>query len=106
MVPAFRRSSSRDEHSVSKESSPNNANLSEKGGFKDTFRLRRRYKVPLAAAALQFPLGHRAVCSVIPGAKSPAEMEANMENLKVEIPDELWTDLVDRGLLPKDAKTP
>ena len=46
------------------------------------------------------------MCSVIPGAKSPAEMEANMENLKVEIPDELWTDLVDRGLLPKDAKTP
>ena len=32
-----------------------------------------RYQIPLPAAALQFPLGHEAVSTVIPGARSTAE---------------------------------
>ena len=69
-------------------------------------KLCAKYRVPLAAAALQFPLGHRAVASVIPGAKSPEEMAMNMEHLKVEIPDAFWDDLLAAGLLPRDTKTP
>jgi len=36
-----------------------------------------RHSVPLKAAALQFPLGHPAVVSVIPGCRSVAEAEEN-----------------------------
>jgi D-threo-aldose 1-dehydrogenase len=36
--------------------------------------------VPLAAAALQFPLGHPAVASVIPGAIHPDQVLQNVSN--------------------------
>src|ERR1700731_1228698 len=38
-----------------------------------------RHQVPLAAAALQFPLSHPAVVAIIPGPRSVAEFEANLE---------------------------
>jgi D-threo-aldose 1-dehydrogenase len=37
-----------------------------------------RHGVALAAAALQFPLGHPAVASVVTGMRSVAEVEANL----------------------------
>ena len=57
--------------------------------------------VPLIAAALQYPLRHPAVACVIPGAKSEAELASNVELMNVAIPDQLWRDLQDRGLIPK-----
>src|SRR4029079_10374128 len=36
-----------------------------------------RHGVPLAAAALQFPLGHPSVAAVIPGARNAAQVERN-----------------------------
>ena len=39
----------------------------------------RRYGVPLAALALQFPLRHPAVTTVLVGARSPGEVEADLE---------------------------
>ncbi len=65
-----------------------------------------RHGVPLAAAAIQFPLGHCKVASIIPGAVSPAEIERNLATMKVEIPTELWADLRDEGLLRGDAPVP
>jgi D-threo-aldose 1-dehydrogenase len=59
--------------------------------------------VPLAAAALQFPLLHPAVVSVIPGGRSPDEVARNAALLDVPIPDALWSDLKMQGLLRKDA---
>ena len=53
-----------------------------------------------SAAALQYPLRHPAVCSVIPGGKSPAEVASNVALLNVEIPDALWLELEREGLLP------
>jgi D-threo-aldose 1-dehydrogenase len=49
-----------------------------------------RYDVPLAAAALQFPLRHRAVASIVVGARSPQEIEADSELLALPVPEELW----------------
>jgi len=66
----------------------------------------RSHSVPLPAAALQFPLTHAAVASVIPGAKAPAEVEANMKLLQQPIPATLWRDLKSEGLLRQDAPTP
>ena len=52
-----------------------------------------RFGVPLAAAAMQFPLRHPAVAVVLPGARSAAEVDADLDYLDVEIPDELWAEL-------------
>ena len=45
-----------------------------------------RHNVPLKAAALQFPLHHRCVASVIPGTRSPAELAENLRMLHAPIP--------------------
>jgi len=65
-----------------------------------------RHGVPLAAAALQFPLGHPAVASVIPGASSPAQLVRNVETFAHPIPADLWAELKREGLLREDAPVP
>lgn len=64
------------------------------------------HNVPLAAAALQFPLAHPAVCAIIPGPRSAAEFAANVHLLQTQLPAGLWTDLRTAGLLHPDAPTP
>ncbi len=49
--------------------------------------------VPLAAAALRFPLRHPAVTSVVVGARSAREVAENTAHAATEIPDELWAEL-------------
>ena len=62
--------------------------------------------VALEAAALQFPLGHRAVVSVVTGMRSPAEVRANIDLFERPIPAALWDDLRERGLLAPNAPCP
>ena len=57
------------------------------------------YKVPIKAAAIQFPLTHPAVCSVLCGARSEAELVENCEMFQYPVPDELWSELQSVGLL-------
>ncbi|WP_309084607.1 aldo/keto reductase [Chelativorans sp.] len=64
------------------------------------------YDVPLAAAALQFPLGHPAVASVVAGAVSAVEVERNRVLMHHPVPLDFWLDLKSRGLLHPDAPTP
>jgi D-threo-aldose 1-dehydrogenase len=66
----------------------------------------REFAVPLQAAALQFPLGHPAVVSIIPGARTPAEVEDNFRFVGHPIPAEFWTDLRKQRLLPEEAPVP
>ena len=54
-----------------------------------------RYRVPLAAAALQFPLGHAAVSDVVVGVRTPSEVDENVNAFGLEIPDSLWRALRD-----------
>ena len=65
-----------------------------------------RHGVPLAAAALQFPLAHPQVASVIPGLDSPRHIERTLKLLRTTIPDELWRDLKNQDLLRADAPVP
>jgi len=65
-----------------------------------------RYSVPLRAAALQFPLAHPAVASVIPGCRSVTEVEENCRLIKYPIPESFWDELRERKLLPKEAPVP
>jgi D-threo-aldose 1-dehydrogenase len=65
-----------------------------------------RHGVPLTAAALQFPLAHPAVASVLLGVRSVAELEQNLELSRLPIPGDLWPELKSEGLLPQEAPTP
>lgn len=66
----------------------------------------RRHGVSLKAAAIQFPLGHPAVVSVLSGARSAAELEENVAAFREELPAALWDDLRAEGLLAADVPTP
>lgn len=65
-----------------------------------------RHAVPLAAAALQFPLAHPVVASVIPGARSAAEITANIAHMAHPIPAAFWSELKSAGLIRADAPVP
>ena len=65
-----------------------------------------RHDVPLAAAAMQFPLAHPIVASIIPGALAPEHVTTNAGLLKHPIPPDLWSELKGEGLLREDAPTP
>ena len=65
-----------------------------------------RYQVPLKAAALQFILAHPAIASVIPGARSMAEVEENIRMVEFPIPADLWAALKQQGLIAAAAPTP
>lgn len=56
------------------------------------------HHVDIRAAALQYPLRHGAVASVIPGSRSMEELESNLELIEASIPDGLWSDLESEGL--------
>jgi D-threo-aldose 1-dehydrogenase len=66
----------------------------------------KSHGVPMAAAALQFPLAHPIVASVIPGAISPEQVRQNVANVRHPIPASLWSDLQREGLLLARAPTP
>ena len=65
-----------------------------------------RHGVPIAAAAIQFPLGHAQVASIVPGAASAAEVERNVALMDTPVPAALWAELKAEGLLAVAAPTP
>jgi len=65
-----------------------------------------RHNVPLAAAALQFPLAHALVASVIPGLDSPERVSQTVALYRHKIPAALWQDLRRENLLRPDAPIP
>ncbi len=68
-------------------------------------RLCASHGVPLAAAALQFPLLHPAIASVVVGHERAAEVVRNVALASHAIPDALWQDMKAQGLLPVEAPT-
>jgi D-threo-aldose 1-dehydrogenase len=66
----------------------------------------QEYGVSLPAAALQFPLAHPAVVSVIPGAARPSEIMQNVAALAASIPEAFWAALKSKGLIDPAAPTP
>jgi D-threo-aldose 1-dehydrogenase len=65
-----------------------------------------RHRVPLAAAALQFPLAHPAVITVLPGMSSAAEVVAAVHWMSIPIPAACWQELRAQRLLSADAPIP
>ena len=65
-----------------------------------------RHGVSLQAAALQFPLHNPVVASIIPGARSIAEVQANLAFLQQPIPADLWAELKAERLIDAASPTP
>jgi D-threo-aldose 1-dehydrogenase len=65
-----------------------------------------QYGVTLAAAALQFPLAHPVVQSVIPGIGDPRRVHQTQRLMEQFIPPAFWAQLVSDGLLDADAPVP
>jgi D-threo-aldose 1-dehydrogenase len=59
----------------------------------DLRKLCERWETPLAAAALQFPLRHPAVVSVLVGCRSADEVAEDARLFSLELPDGLWSEL-------------
>ncbi len=66
----------------------------------------RAHDVPLRAAALQFPLAHPAVTTLLLGARSPAELADALEMLTAPIPPKFWRSLQVAGLLDRACPLP
>lgn len=58
-----------------------------------------RYGVTLPEAAVQFPLRHPAVVSVVLGARDGSEAADGLQRYAADIPDELWEELATSGSL-------
>ena len=65
-----------------------------------------RNGVSLPGAAIVFPLAHPAVVSVCLGARSPEQVERNVDLYHRPIPARLWGELESEGLLRHDTPTP
>jgi D-threo-aldose 1-dehydrogenase len=65
-----------------------------------------RHDVPLRAAAMQFPLAHRTVRSVLSGPISADEARESLRAYDFAIPAALWEDLRAEGLIAYGAPTP
>ena len=59
----------------------------------------------LVDAAFRFPLLHPACVSVIPGGQGVDEMDSNLKAAAADIPDALWSELKDAGLMRPDCPT-
>ena len=64
------------------------------------------FSVPLAAAALQFPLANDIITSVIPGPRNAGELQQILDWFNLPIPADFWAALKSRDLLAADIPVP
>lgn len=64
------------------------------------------HQVDVGALALQFPLAHPAVATVVAGMRSAEEATAAARRLRTQVPDAAWRDLHAAGLLAPWTPTP
>jgi D-threo-aldose 1-dehydrogenase len=62
-------------------------------------KLCAEHHVPLNALALQFAWTHPAIDMLIVGARTPEEIQSNIQALKIPIPGTLWTQLEALGII-------
>ena len=66
----------------------------------------KEFDTPIGAVALQFPLAHKAICNILPGPKSPAELSGILDWWNVKVPEALWDALADRKLAAPGTPLP
>lgn len=65
-----------------------------------------RHGTSLPTVALAFPLAHPSVTSVCVGSRSPQQIEGNIHSYRSAVPDAVWTELKEEGLLRPDSPVP
>lgn len=65
-----------------------------------------RHGTSLKAAAIQFPLAHPAVVSLVAGVRKVAHLDDYPAMMRTRIDPDLWVELRSEGLIPPDAPTP
>ncbi|MDY0980894.1 MULTISPECIES: aldo/keto reductase [Stenotrophomonas] len=65
-----------------------------------------RHGVDLRTVALQFADAPEVVSAVIPGARTPGQVQANVASMSVAIPPALWAELKQAKLIADDAPVP
>ena len=65
-----------------------------------------RHGVDLRTVALQFADAPAVVSAVIPGARTPEQVQANVASMSVAIPPTLWAELKQAKLIADDAPVP
>lgn len=61
------------------------------------------FGVTVPQAAVQFALRHPAVASVVVGARTAGHVDDALSRYRHPVPDDYWTALIDRGILPPDV---
>ncbi len=57
--------------------------------------------VPLIAAAVQFPMRHPAVTSIVTGPRNVSELQTYVDGFDFPIPESVWVDLENSGLVER-----
>jgi D-threo-aldose 1-dehydrogenase len=65
-----------------------------------------RHGVPLRAAAMQFPMAHPAVISLVSGVRSTVHLDEYPDLLRYPITPDLWSELRGEGLIDERAPLP
>lgn len=65
-----------------------------------------RHGVDLRTVALQFAAAPEVVSAIVPGARNPQQVLANVASMAVEVPSALWDELKHEGLVEADAPVP
>ncbi|WP_316781504.1 aldo/keto reductase [Streptomyces sasae] len=60
----------------------------------------------LPQAAMAFPMRHPAVAGIVVGMRSPEEVRHNVASFRAAVPEGLWADLLEAGLLDERAALP
>ncbi len=65
-----------------------------------------RHSIDIRTAALQFADAPEVVSSIIPGARTPEQVRANVESMSIAIPADFWAELKQEKLIASDAPVP
>ena len=65
-----------------------------------------RHNIPIAAAALQFPLGNDLVTSVIPGPRDANELKQILNWFETPITGDFWSELKAACLIEQNSPVP
>jgi len=65
-----------------------------------------RHGIDLRTAALQFADAPEVVSSIIPGARTPEQVKANVASMDIAIPADFWAELKQEKLIAADAPVP
>jgi D-threo-aldose 1-dehydrogenase len=65
-----------------------------------------RHGIDIRTAALQFAAAPSIVSAIVPGARVPGQVQANIQSMKVKIPKAFWDDLRNEAIIEPDAPVP